>query len=317
VVRIDNAGPYWGKRTLDLSRAAAEKLGFSHRGVARLVVKVIHAPTRQEATYRRRRVYPPVQGYIGRHASIDGAYMVATNTQPQTGRSTAVANLKLPVKNVTLTASVTLPRLPTPLRIATVTRPVPGTFASSHQSSRTSQRMALGGPLPAPWSNRLPARLAKAATLAEIALPLPQQAPAIIGQIAALDPDNIARRKQRRAATRRNRPALASISPTQLSRSKPLRPRNKVLEKKPVATTKSSTSSKPKIIQSKTTGNPKAGSSSQVHRKSIQAPKSSIAQPAGNSATIAQPNQSQPPTAIARPLRRWRGKYFGVNPGGA
>ena len=44
VVRVNNAGPYWGNRTLDLSRAAAEKLGFEGDGVAKLKVKVIKAP---------------------------------------------------------------------------------------------------------------------------------------------------------------------------------------------------------------------------------------------------------------------------------
>ena len=73
VVRIDNAGPYWGGRTLDLSRAAADRLGFRHRGVARLKVSVLAAPTRSEARYRARRVYTPVRGYIGRFASLSMA----------------------------------------------------------------------------------------------------------------------------------------------------------------------------------------------------------------------------------------------------
>jgi rare lipoprotein A len=73
VVRIDNAGPYWGGRTLDLSRAAADRLGFRHRGVARLKVSVLAAPTRSEARYRARRIYAPVRGYIGRFASLSMA----------------------------------------------------------------------------------------------------------------------------------------------------------------------------------------------------------------------------------------------------
>ncbi|MGI9423740.1 MAG: septal ring lytic transglycosylase RlpA family protein [Hyphomicrobiaceae bacterium] len=78
IVRINNAGPYWRKRTLDLSRAAAQKLGFYHRGIARLQVKVLAAPKRREARYRRNRRYAPVPGYIGRHATIDGATRVAS-----------------------------------------------------------------------------------------------------------------------------------------------------------------------------------------------------------------------------------------------
>ena len=55
IVRVNNAGPYWGKRKLDVSRAAAEKLGFRKSGVADLKVRVIKAPTKAEATYKKNR----------------------------------------------------------------------------------------------------------------------------------------------------------------------------------------------------------------------------------------------------------------------
>jgi rare lipoprotein A len=73
VLRVNNAGPYKGRRTLDVSRGAAAKLGFRHAGVARLIVKVVKAPTRAEARYRARRTYAPVPGYIGRFDSIGAA----------------------------------------------------------------------------------------------------------------------------------------------------------------------------------------------------------------------------------------------------
>lgn len=70
VVRVNNAGPYWGKRKLDVSRATAEKLGFKHRGVASLKVRVVRPPaSKAEATYRKHRRYKPVPGYIGEHGS--------------------------------------------------------------------------------------------------------------------------------------------------------------------------------------------------------------------------------------------------------
>ncbi len=75
VVRINNAGPYWRRRMLDLSRGAAEKLGFRRRGVAKLHVKVLSAPTRTEARYRRNRRYAPVPGYVGSFQSIDTALL--------------------------------------------------------------------------------------------------------------------------------------------------------------------------------------------------------------------------------------------------
>lgn len=73
VVRVNNAGPYWGNRTLDLSRAAAEKLGFEGEGVAQLKLKVIKAPELAETQYKKNRDYAPVPGDIGQYASLDDA----------------------------------------------------------------------------------------------------------------------------------------------------------------------------------------------------------------------------------------------------
>ncbi len=77
VLRITNAGPYSGERKLDVSRAAAEKLGFRKQGVAGLVISVLQSPTMTEANYVRRRVYPMVPGYLGRFATVDIALETA------------------------------------------------------------------------------------------------------------------------------------------------------------------------------------------------------------------------------------------------
>ncbi len=77
VLRINNAGPYSGKRKLDVSRAAAEKLGFLKQGTAALVIIVLQSPTRSEASYERRRVYPKVPGYLGNFATVDIALKTA------------------------------------------------------------------------------------------------------------------------------------------------------------------------------------------------------------------------------------------------
>lgn len=82
VVRVNNAGPYWGNRKLDLSRAAARKLGFEGKGVAKLKVRVIKAPDERESRYSRNRIYPAVPGDIGEYASLDEA---------QTGMAVAIA----------------------------------------------------------------------------------------------------------------------------------------------------------------------------------------------------------------------------------
>ncbi len=73
VVRVNNAGPYWGKRKLDVSRGVAEKLGFKKRGVANLEVRVVKAPKVSETRYRKHRQYDAVPGYIGRFASAETA----------------------------------------------------------------------------------------------------------------------------------------------------------------------------------------------------------------------------------------------------
>ncbi|MGE0024939.1 MAG: septal ring lytic transglycosylase RlpA family protein [Hyphomicrobium sp.] len=95
VLRVNNAGPYWGDRKLDVSRKAAEVLGFAAQGVATLQVRVIDAPSVDEATYKKDRTYDPVPGYIGEFASLDEAqsaaataYMVAGLPSPFGGTVT-------------------------------------------------------------------------------------------------------------------------------------------------------------------------------------------------------------------------------------
>jgi rare lipoprotein A (peptidoglycan hydrolase) len=73
VVRVNNAGPYWGNRTLDMSRAAAEKLGFMGEGVATLRVRVVKAPEPEEAKYSDNRSYAPVPGDIGHYETMAAA----------------------------------------------------------------------------------------------------------------------------------------------------------------------------------------------------------------------------------------------------
>jgi len=52
-VRVNDFGPFYSYRTLDVTRGVAEKLDFVKSGVAKLRIIVIWAPGRDEARYRR------------------------------------------------------------------------------------------------------------------------------------------------------------------------------------------------------------------------------------------------------------------------
>lgn len=77
VLRVNSAGPYWGDRKLDVSRAAAEKLGFRDKGIAELMVAVVKSPEAAEARYRKMRRYASVPGYIGAYPTFHDAHAAA------------------------------------------------------------------------------------------------------------------------------------------------------------------------------------------------------------------------------------------------
>lgn len=92
VLRINNAGPYWDDRTLDVSIATAKLLGFHNQGVASLAVRVLSAPTEEEAAYKRKRTYDRVLGHIGKFESPKAAMaMVATLTAAEALASSVFA----------------------------------------------------------------------------------------------------------------------------------------------------------------------------------------------------------------------------------
>lgn len=72
-VRINNSGPYYAGRQLDVSRALAERLGFTASGTAELHSVVVQAPSSDEAGYKRGRTYHSVSGMLGKFASLEQA----------------------------------------------------------------------------------------------------------------------------------------------------------------------------------------------------------------------------------------------------
>ncbi len=65
-IRVNDFGPFYMLRTIDVTRRVAERLEFHKSGVARLRVAVVWAPSPEAARFRRRRSYPTVEGYVGR-----------------------------------------------------------------------------------------------------------------------------------------------------------------------------------------------------------------------------------------------------------
>lgn len=92
VVRVNNAGPYYPGRTLDVSRGVAERLGFSHGGTMNLLTVVIAAPSEPEAHYVRGRTYPKVRGYLGKFDNI----ALASFAEPVARSSLFQATAQLP-----------------------------------------------------------------------------------------------------------------------------------------------------------------------------------------------------------------------------
>ncbi len=92
IVRVNSAGPYHTNRTLDVSRATAERLGFQNAGVASLHVQVIEAPTAAEARYKKHRTYAAVPGPIGKFQSFELAMADLGRIMPSLDTSRMIAS---------------------------------------------------------------------------------------------------------------------------------------------------------------------------------------------------------------------------------
>ncbi len=214
VLRINNAGPYWGNRTLDVSRGAAERLGFARQGVARLTVAILHAPSRQEATYRKGRRFAAVPGPIGSFASFELASAAASARLD--GKSAPIETA--PVSTITV-ASVETPVAtpgiePTPL--AEVVALAPSTISRSANDTST-------------LTEALAAAEAEE-TIASIVLAtpatLPPLQPIVLAAVSAEAPRAAARTKQRKPPPVAVKPdvKLAQAARQKPVQQKPARP---------------------------------------------------------------------------------------------
>jgi cytoskeletal protein CcmA (bactofilin family) len=64
-IRVNDFGPFMGKRTLDVTRKVADTMGWAKNGVATLKATVIWVPQPSDPTYKKNRAYPPSLGLIG------------------------------------------------------------------------------------------------------------------------------------------------------------------------------------------------------------------------------------------------------------
>ena len=127
-IRVNDFGPFYMLRTIDVTRGVAEKLEFVKSGVAKLRIIVIWAPDREDARFRRRRTYAPVEGYIG---AIDSDQLTALKSRLI--QTAPARNGHLP--QVATTAGV---ELPTPA-YSFLALPA---FASQESGNAPARRMA-------------------------------------------------------------------------------------------------------------------------------------------------------------------------------
>jgi rare lipoprotein A (peptidoglycan hydrolase) len=138
VVRVNNAGPYWRQRKLDVSRATAAKLGFAGAGVANLEVRVLSAPSIIDATYKQNRHYPQVPGPIGTFASLDqaqGGMMVAMAFDAMSTSVFAPVAGKMLTAVKTMTPALALALRTDTTRVASLDNTVPQAISAEIEKS--------------------------------------------------------------------------------------------------------------------------------------------------------------------------------------
>ncbi len=119
IVRVNDRGPFHGDRLIDLTYAAAKKLGFEKQGTAQVLVEYIDPATHRQQAGDARQVsagvvLPPVERREPRApAPVNSAgYALPANTFLQVGAFSKEASaraLKLEIAKLTQTAVVVVP----------------------------------------------------------------------------------------------------------------------------------------------------------------------------------------------------------------
>jgi rare lipoprotein A len=151
IVRVNDRGPFVGDRVIDLSKAAAEELGYRRQGVAKVRVKYIGPapksvfdPPRQYARAPSR-AEPSVRGFEAIQEPPQRVQVLPAKSEPEWSPSPSLSappiNPPDPVKRaspLTTTASVT-PAAKAGFRIQA------GAFSSRENAEKAVQQLALAG----------------------------------------------------------------------------------------------------------------------------------------------------------------------------
>ena len=119
-VRVNDFGPFYGSRLLDVTKRVAVDLGFQKKGVAKLEVTVLSAPAEQDSGYRRNRVLTPALGHVGVLGQQQATALIQRLLSEQP--STRLAVLAAAGTSGFMAPAVEVP--PSPLQLDTTAAPV-------------------------------------------------------------------------------------------------------------------------------------------------------------------------------------------------
>lgn len=151
IVRVNDRGPFVGDRIIDLSKAAAEELGYRRAGVAKVRVKYIGPasksvfdPPRQYARAPTR-VEPPVRSFETIQEPTQRVQVLAARPEPEWSSAPSLSappiNPPDPVKSASVvsTAPLAPPVTKAGFRVQA------GAFASRENAEKAVQQLALAG----------------------------------------------------------------------------------------------------------------------------------------------------------------------------
>jgi rare lipoprotein A len=154
VLRVNDRGPFAHGRILDVSRRAAQLLGFEVQGTARVRVQILAAESRAIAARLQNQA---TLASAGTPITVNRIPSVAVKSETLPPPSGAVAAEALPGRSPIVSASTTIeePRAPDPVLGVVTQGPVAktrifvqaGAFAQYHNANQTRARLASLGPV--------------------------------------------------------------------------------------------------------------------------------------------------------------------------